>query len=156
MEPFSVLETETQVPLLIWHWQKAGRSWLLQCPAAWEWGALLSCWEEPHVVYGARIGPSSKGGSCGKQHSQYWVLDPTQLPCLKAVQQGSGASAEAVRWGREGGRKVARLKVVNLFGLKKNTEKVDITEIHKTSKTSGNWKDWKPLTDSVNCPEVRI
>lgn len=107
MEPFSVLETETRVPLLIWHWQKegsAGRSWLLQCPAAWEWGALLSCWEDPHAVYGASIGPSSKGGSCGKQHSQYWVLDPTQLPCLKAVEQGSGASAEAVRWGREGGR----------------------------------------------------
>lgn len=110
---FSVSETEMQVPLLTWSWQKEGgpgRSWHsaaapgIQCPTAWEWGALLRCWAEPPAVYGASIGPSSKGGilCCGKQHSQDWELDPAQLPCLKAALQGSGASAEAVRWGRAG------------------------------------------------------
>lgn len=33
---------------------------------------------------------------CGRQHSQAWVLDPAQPPCLKAAGQDSRGNAEAV------------------------------------------------------------
>ena len=128
---FSVLETETQVPLLTWHWQKegdTGRNWQsaaatgIQWPAAREWVAHLGCWKEPQAVCGAGMGPSSKGGilSCGKQHSQGWVQDPAQPPRLKAAGWDSGSSAEAVGWGREEGCNSSQLLSVNLFGLRKN------------------------------------
>lgn len=99
--------------------------------------ALLRCREEPHIVYGASMGPSSKGGilSCGMWHSQDWVLDPAQALCLKAAQQGSGARAEAVRWGREEGCNSSwSLSICLVWG--KSTEKVDITETLKTFKTA--------------------
>lgn len=119
------------------------------------WGA------EKRPIYGAI--PSSKGVilSCGKHHSQNYVLDPAQLPCLKAAQQGSGDSAETLRWGRLQLFSV----VVSRFGLRKKYRKSRhhwdtfmtalIQDLYDCF-ASGNWKDWKSLTDSVNCPEIRI